>query len=178
MLDQAVTTEGVIPQQFKLQEWVDTGLLLAYRLPRVPVLSASLRLSVDPKARNLFGTRWPNWIDLNTSVLLAAQEAGELLPTSTRARPRGSWWAPGPAWRSCTRASRTTGRSWPTSPHSSSWSCPTSRCRASWPRSTVDQPPGAAGQGGGGGGVGRVRGTAVTTDATTADTTTPLVEAS
>ncbi|MFF3323131.1 ScbR family autoregulator-binding transcription factor [Streptomyces sp. NPDC002889] len=80
VLDEAVTLEGVAPQTFKLQEWVDAALLLAYRLPREPVLSASIRLSVDPKARNLFGTRWPDWIEVGNGLLNEAKERGELLP--------------------------------------------------------------------------------------------------
>ncbi|MFD3945994.1 ScbR family autoregulator-binding transcription factor [Streptomyces sp. NPDC058579] len=80
VLDEAVTTEGVAPQQFKLQEWVDLGLLLAHRLPKEPLLSASVRLAVDPKARSLFGTRWPDWITLSTGLLVEARECGELLP--------------------------------------------------------------------------------------------------
>lgn len=80
VLDEAVTLEGLAPQTFKLQEWVDVALLLAYRLPREPVLSASIRLSVDPKARSLFGTRWPDWIDVGNRLLDEAKERGELLP--------------------------------------------------------------------------------------------------
>ncbi|MFF4245903.1 ScbR family autoregulator-binding transcription factor [Streptomyces sp. NPDC001822] len=80
VLEEAVTADGVTPQDFKLQEWVDTALLLAYRLPREPLLSASIRLSVDPRARSLFGTRWPDWITLGAEILTEAKERGELLP--------------------------------------------------------------------------------------------------
>jgi AcrR family transcriptional regulator len=80
VLGEAVTLDGVAPQTFKLQEWVDVALLLAYRLPREPVLSASLRLSVDPRARALLGTRWPDWIVVGTELLKEAKERGELLP--------------------------------------------------------------------------------------------------
>ncbi|WP_405664328.1 TetR/AcrR family transcriptional regulator [Streptomyces sp. NBC_01166] len=80
VLQEAVTSDGVTPQTFKLQEWVDIALLLAYRLPREPLLSASIRLSVDPRARGLFGTRWPDWITLGTEILTEARERGELLP--------------------------------------------------------------------------------------------------
>ncbi|MFD3656796.1 ScbR family autoregulator-binding transcription factor [Streptomyces sp. 24-1644] len=80
VLEEAVTAEGLTPQAFKLQEWVDIALLLAYRLPREPMLSASIRLSVDPRARGLFGTRWPDWIEMGTEILTEAKERGELLP--------------------------------------------------------------------------------------------------
>ncbi|MEU5794375.1 MULTISPECIES: ScbR family autoregulator-binding transcription factor [unclassified Streptomyces] len=79
VLDEAVTTEGLSPQSFKLQEWVDLGLLLAHRLPREPVLHAAIRLAVDPKARRLFGTRWPDWVALGRELLTEAKESGELL---------------------------------------------------------------------------------------------------
>ncbi|MCL8014265.1 ScbR family autoregulator-binding transcription factor [Streptomyces sp. AS02] len=80
VLDEAVTLEGVRPQAFKLQEWVDIALLLAHRVPREPLLRASIRLSVDPLSRALFGTRWPDWVDVGESLLVEAQEKGELLP--------------------------------------------------------------------------------------------------
>ncbi|WP_328422256.1 ScbR family autoregulator-binding transcription factor [Streptomyces sp. NBC_00443] len=78
VLDEAVTREGLMPQTLKLQEWVDLALLLAYRVPREPVLSASIQLSVDPKARSLFGTRWPDWIAVSTDMLTEAKARGEL----------------------------------------------------------------------------------------------------
>ncbi|GAA2965099.1 MULTISPECIES: ScbR family autoregulator-binding transcription factor [Streptomyces] len=80
VLEEAVTSDGVLPQTLKLQEWVDIALMLAYRLPREPMLSASIRLSVDPRARSLFGTRWPDWISLGATLLVEAKERGELLP--------------------------------------------------------------------------------------------------
>ncbi|MHC3534385.1 TetR family transcriptional regulator, partial [Streptomyces sp. DT7] len=54
VLEEAVTSDGVLPQTLTLQEWVDIALMLAYRLPREPMLSASIRLSVDPRARSPF----------------------------------------------------------------------------------------------------------------------------
>jgi AcrR family transcriptional regulator len=80
VLARAVTREGIIPQTYKLQEWVDLGLLLAHRLPREPMLRAAVQLSVDPRARGLFGTRWPDWIDVGRDLLVEAKERGELLP--------------------------------------------------------------------------------------------------
>ncbi|MDJ1134976.1 ScbR family autoregulator-binding transcription factor [Streptomyces iconiensis] len=80
ILEKAVTTEGVPPQELKLQELVDIGLLLAHRLPREPVLSAALRLSTDRSARFRFGTRWPDWLQVSTGLLQEAREHGETLP--------------------------------------------------------------------------------------------------
>ncbi|AWK08888.1 TetR family transcriptional regulator [Streptomyces spongiicola] len=80
VLDEAVTREGLREQAFKVQEWVDLGLLLAYRVPREPILHAAIRLSVDPKARRLFGTRWPDWVAVGEGFLTEAKQRGELLP--------------------------------------------------------------------------------------------------
>ncbi|MEU6055003.1 ScbR family autoregulator-binding transcription factor [Streptomyces xanthochromogenes] len=80
VLDEAVTVEGLRPQALKLQEWVDLALLIAYRLPREPILGAAIQLSVDPTARGLFGTRWPDWIALQTEMLAEAKQRGEVLP--------------------------------------------------------------------------------------------------
>ncbi|MDH6132658.1 AcrR family transcriptional regulator [Kitasatospora sp. MAA4] len=80
VLDEAVTTDGVQPQAFKLQEMVDTGMALAYRLPQEPLLSASIRLSVDKSARALFGTKWPDWIALLAGQIQEAKDQGEVLP--------------------------------------------------------------------------------------------------
>ncbi len=95
VLAEAVTADGVLPQTFKVQEWVDLGLVLAHRLPREPLLSASVRLSVDPKARGLFGTRWPDWIELGAGILCEAKERGELLahidPRATARLAVGAW---------------------------------------------------------------------------------------
>ncbi|MFC5146936.1 ScbR family autoregulator-binding transcription factor [Streptomyces aureoversilis] len=80
VLSEALTTEGVMPQESRLQEWVDVGMVLAHRLPREPLLSAAIRLSADRKARDLFGTSWPGWISFIAGQLAAAKEQGELLP--------------------------------------------------------------------------------------------------
>ncbi|MBB5123132.1 gamma-butyrolactone-binding protein [Streptomyces eurocidicus] len=80
VLGEALTTEGVLPQESRLQEWVDIGMVLAHRLPKEPLLSASIRLSADRKARDLFGTSWEGWIDFIAAQLAAAKDQGELLP--------------------------------------------------------------------------------------------------
>ncbi|MFG2222335.1 ScbR family autoregulator-binding transcription factor [Streptomyces sp. NPDC050161] len=80
VLAEALTMEGVLPQDSKLQEWVDVGMVLAHRLPREPLLSAAIRLSADQHARELFGTSWPGWIGFITAQLEEAKRQGELLP--------------------------------------------------------------------------------------------------
>ncbi|MGA5068986.1 ScbR family autoregulator-binding transcription factor [Streptomyces exfoliatus] len=79
VLDAAVTTDGVRPQALKLQEMIDTLLLLAYRLPREPMLSAALRLAIDLESRRKLGTAWPEWIVLLTGMLADAKVRGEVL---------------------------------------------------------------------------------------------------
>ncbi|MDH6112141.1 AcrR family transcriptional regulator [Kitasatospora sp. MAP12-15] len=95
VLDEAVTTDGVLSQTYRLQELVDTAMALAYRLPREPLLSASIRLSVDKKARAMFGTRWPDWISLLAGLIQQAKENGEVLahvvPTDTARLVVGAW---------------------------------------------------------------------------------------
>ncbi|WP_371611904.1 ScbR family autoregulator-binding transcription factor [Streptomyces clavifer] len=78
VLAAAVTTDGVRPQALKLQELIDIVLLLAYRLPREPVLSAALRMAIDPQSRRQFGTRWVDWTELLTALLKEAKERGEV----------------------------------------------------------------------------------------------------
>lgn len=80
ILDEAVTTEGIAPNELRLQELADIMLLMAYRLPREPVLGAALRLSVDLSSQQQFGTRWPEWSDLLTRLLAEARERGEVHP--------------------------------------------------------------------------------------------------
>ncbi|MFJ8827524.1 ScbR family autoregulator-binding transcription factor [Streptomyces sp. NPDC102467] len=80
VLEEAVTTEGVAPQTFKLQEWIDIAMALAYRLPREPMLRAALLLQLDPQFRSIFGTQpWKDWIELTAQYLSDAKRAGELL---------------------------------------------------------------------------------------------------
>ncbi|MFJ6752732.1 MULTISPECIES: ScbR family autoregulator-binding transcription factor [unclassified Streptomyces] len=80
VLGEALTTEGILPQESKLQEWVDVGMVMAHRLPRQPLLSAGIRLSVDQRGRDLFGTSWPGWINFIAGQLEIAKTRGEVLP--------------------------------------------------------------------------------------------------
>ncbi|MFD8977898.1 MULTISPECIES: ScbR family autoregulator-binding transcription factor [Streptomyces] len=79
VLAAAVTTDGVRPHSLKLQELADTLLLLAYRLPREPMLSAALRMAVDPQSRRRFGTAWPDWTELLAGLLREAKARGEIV---------------------------------------------------------------------------------------------------
>ncbi|WP_449657961.1 ScbR family autoregulator-binding transcription factor [Streptomyces griseus] len=79
VLEGAVTTEGVRPQDLKLQEVVDIMLLMACRLPREPMFSAALRIAVDLQSQALLGTRWPDWCELLAALFAEAHERGELI---------------------------------------------------------------------------------------------------
>ncbi|MFF3941634.1 ScbR family autoregulator-binding transcription factor [Streptomyces phaeofaciens] len=87
----AALAEGVLNQQFslvsvdpsasKLQELVDTGLTVAYRMRRDPLVSAVARLSLDQDVRAQFGTAAiTQWIDTSGYLLTEAKKQGELLP--------------------------------------------------------------------------------------------------
>jgi AcrR family transcriptional regulator len=68
------------PRELKLQEWVDVGMVLAYQIPRDVILLAGIRLSADLQGRRMFGSAWPAWIELSTTLLEEAKERGEVLP--------------------------------------------------------------------------------------------------
>ncbi|MFB7631931.1 ScbR family autoregulator-binding transcription factor [Streptomyces sp. NPDC056149] len=73
-------TGAVEPQELKLQEWIDTGMVLAYRLPRDTLLRAALRLSMEPVVQQSLRTPWPAWIQHTTRQLAVARTQKELLP--------------------------------------------------------------------------------------------------
>lgn len=76
---QVQTAYPVPPQDLKVQEWVDMGLLLAHRLPRDPMVRAGAVLSSDPLGREQYGSAWPAWVDLSAQILAEAKERGEIL---------------------------------------------------------------------------------------------------
>ncbi|MFB6890174.1 ScbR family autoregulator-binding transcription factor, partial [Kitasatospora sp. NPDC056327] len=83
--------QGVIEEQFeaeavperscKLQEFVDTGMVVTHLVPIDPLVSAGVRLSVDQGADRRLGIdAAPGWIARLERLLIAARERGELLP--------------------------------------------------------------------------------------------------
>ncbi|MFE6866236.1 ScbR family autoregulator-binding transcription factor [Kitasatospora sp. NPDC057692] len=83
--------QGVIEGQFeaeavperpcKLQEFVDTGMVVTHLVPIDPLVSAGVRLSVDQGAEGHLGfDAAPGWIARLERLLIAAGERGELLP--------------------------------------------------------------------------------------------------
>lgn len=70
-----------LPQLTKLQELVDQGMLLAYRLRHEPLVRASVGLAMDQAVEGLDrGTPFRAWIDRLEHLLNAAKDQGELLP--------------------------------------------------------------------------------------------------
>ncbi|MFI8188513.1 ScbR family autoregulator-binding transcription factor [Streptomyces sp. NPDC085946] len=69
------------PQPSKLQELVDSGLVMAQRLRCEPLVRASVGLALDQGAMDLDRTpAFQMWIDQNKQLLTEARERGELLP--------------------------------------------------------------------------------------------------
>ncbi|KOX00629.1 gamma-butyrolactone-binding protein [Streptomyces sp. NRRL B-1140] len=69
------------PQASKLQELVDSGLVMARRLRVDPLVRASVGLALDQGAMDLDRTpAFRMWIDQNTQQLAEAKAHGELLP--------------------------------------------------------------------------------------------------
>lgn len=69
------------PQPGKLQELVDSGLVLALRLRTEPLVRASVGLALDQGALGLDRTpAFGMWIDQTTRTLAEAKAGGELLP--------------------------------------------------------------------------------------------------
>ncbi|MEV5440069.1 ScbR family autoregulator-binding transcription factor [Streptomyces sp. NPDC052682] len=69
------------PQASKLQELVDSGLVLARRLREEPLVRASVGLALDQGALGLDRTpAFRMWIDQTTRTLSEAKAQGELLP--------------------------------------------------------------------------------------------------
>ncbi|MCX4919990.1 TetR/AcrR family transcriptional regulator [Streptomyces sp. NBC_00687] len=79
ILESTLQVDGlIIGQEIKLQEVVDTGLILGHKITREPQIRAALRLSVSYNAASIYGTPWPEWIKFNTAQLAEAQQRGEV----------------------------------------------------------------------------------------------------
>ncbi|MFF5019066.1 hypothetical protein [Streptomyces sp. NPDC001165] len=78
ILRDTLTMDGLRPQQVKLQEVVDIGMILAHRITNEAALRAALRLSVEFNAPTTYETPWPQWIVFNTGQLEEAKQRGEL----------------------------------------------------------------------------------------------------
>ncbi|MGW1229922.1 ScbR family autoregulator-binding transcription factor [Streptomyces sp. NPDC001478] len=81
VMDIQLDSDPLPPQLTKLQELVDQGMLLAYRLRHEPLVRASVGLAMDQAVEGLVrGTPFRGWIDRIEQLLTAAKAQGELLP--------------------------------------------------------------------------------------------------
>ncbi|MFI1831570.1 ScbR family autoregulator-binding transcription factor [Streptomyces sp. NPDC020412] len=76
---EAQVERSLPPQDLKVQEWVDQGMLLAYQLPRDPVVRAGAVLSSDALGREQYGSAWPTLIERSARTLAEAKARGEIL---------------------------------------------------------------------------------------------------
>ncbi|MFI8454868.1 ScbR family autoregulator-binding transcription factor [Kitasatospora sp. NPDC085464] len=81
VVEEQFSQDGVPERSCKLQEFVDTGMVVAHLMPRDPLLSAGARLSLGQDLfDDLGGGAIPGWIDRMEALLTVAGERGELLP--------------------------------------------------------------------------------------------------
>ncbi|MFD8816141.1 TetR family transcriptional regulator [Streptomyces sp. NPDC059627] len=80
IMENTLTMDGLREQSIMLQEVVDIGMILAYRISHENALRAALKLSLHSNAPETYGTPWPDWIAFNTGQLAEARRRGELKP--------------------------------------------------------------------------------------------------
>ncbi|MFF7953703.1 TetR family transcriptional regulator [Streptomyces griseorubiginosus] len=80
ILESTLQVDGLVTQEFKLQEVVDVGMILSHKIIRDSKTMAALRLSLTHEARENYGTPWPEWIKFNNAQLKEAQQRGEIGP--------------------------------------------------------------------------------------------------
>ncbi|MFE3169221.1 TetR family transcriptional regulator [Streptomyces sp. NPDC059224] len=80
IMTDTLSMDGLKPQRLKLQEVVDIGMILAYRISNEDAMEAALKLSFENDAPETYGTPWNDWTAFNTTQLAEAQEQGELRP--------------------------------------------------------------------------------------------------
>ncbi|MFF2073256.1 ScbR family autoregulator-binding transcription factor [Kitasatospora sp. NPDC058162] len=96
VVEEQFVQDGVPERSCKLQEFVDTGMVVAHLMPRDPLLSAGARLSLGQDVfDDLGGGAIPGWISRMEALLVAAGERGELLPHVV---PADTAWLVTAAW--------------------------------------------------------------------------------
>ncbi|WP_217547169.1 TetR/AcrR family transcriptional regulator [Streptomyces sp. GbtcB6] len=78
IMQDTLSMDGLREQRIMLQEVVDIGMILAYRISRENALQAAWKLSFHSNAPETYGTPWPDWIAFNTGQLTEARRRGEL----------------------------------------------------------------------------------------------------
>lgn len=74
------TWDGLQDQTLMVQEMVDIGMILSYRVRTEDRILAALRLSFEPGATEEYGTPWGDWVTFNTGQIRTAIERGEIRP--------------------------------------------------------------------------------------------------
>ncbi|WP_089104716.1 TetR/AcrR family transcriptional regulator [Streptomyces hyaluromycini] len=78
IMQDTLSMDGLREQRIMLQEVVDIGMILAYRISRENALQAAWKLSFHSNAPETYGTPWPDWIAFNAGQLTEARRRGEL----------------------------------------------------------------------------------------------------
>ncbi|MFG2293424.1 ScbR family autoregulator-binding transcription factor [Streptomyces sp. NPDC048603] len=80
VMEAQVSIEPVyVPQEFRVQEFVDVGMILSHRLRHDVLLRGSTRLTLENGGRGLDrAAPYRGWIDLHTRLLTEAKARGEL----------------------------------------------------------------------------------------------------
>lgn len=79
---QVASAPRAMPQAFKVQEFVDTGMIFSHRLRHDVLMRASARLTLDQTGLTLDrASPYEAWIELHLSLMTEAKARGELLTT-------------------------------------------------------------------------------------------------
>ncbi|MFG2437892.1 TetR family transcriptional regulator [Streptomyces sp. NPDC048508] len=90
------TWDGLQEQKLMVQEMVDIGMILSYRVRTEDRILAALRLSFEPGATEEYGTPWPQWVQFNIGQIKTAIERGEIRPhvdPEEQARQLPAFWS-------------------------------------------------------------------------------------
>jgi len=80
IMENTLTMDGLTEQPLKLQEFIDIGMILAYRIAHEDALLAALKLSFEHGSAEEYGTPWEDWVTFNTGQITEAQQRGEVRP--------------------------------------------------------------------------------------------------
>ncbi|MFE0645427.1 ScbR family autoregulator-binding transcription factor [Streptomyces sp. NPDC058877] len=96
ILDEQFSQAEVPPREYRMQELIDTGMLLAHRMRHDPLLSAGARLSLGPDMKEIFdGGSLPGWIQVTEQLLTQAKQQDELL---SHINPPATAWTLSACW--------------------------------------------------------------------------------
>ncbi|QEU79599.1 TetR/AcrR family transcriptional regulator [Streptomyces subrutilus] len=85
---QVASAPDAAPQEYKVQEFVDVGMIFSHRLRHDPLMRASARLTLDQTTLSLDrASPYAAWIELHVSLLTEAKARGELMSTVDPAVP-------------------------------------------------------------------------------------------